>query len=96
MTDSADHLAAAIRQIVKESVEVALRAQPPTSPPPPPPVVPPADRMLYSVKEVQMKLGIGRSTVYHLLNDRHLASVRVGSRRFVTAAALTDYVQGLS
>lgn len=96
MTDSADHLAAAIRQIVKEAVEAALRTQSPRSPLPTPPGGPPTDRMLYSVKEVQTRLGISRSTVYHLLTDGHLASVRVGSRRFVTAAALTDYVQGLS
>ena len=76
MTDSADHLAAAIRQIVRESVEAALRTHPPTSPLRPPPGDPPTDRMLYSVKEVQMKLGISRSTVYHLLNDGHLASAR--------------------
>jgi excisionase family DNA binding protein len=96
MTDSADHLAEAIRQIVKEAVEAALRTQSPKSPLPTPPVGLPTDRMLYSVKEVQTRLGISRSTVYHLLADGHLASVRVGSRRFVKAAALTDYVQGLS
>ncbi len=100
MTDSADHLAVAIRQIVQESVEAALRTQtqPRLSPPEPPRSVdqPTDDRLLYSVKEIQSKLNIGRSTLYHLLEDGQLPSVRIGRRRFVTAAALTEYVRGLA
>lgn len=99
MTDSADHLAVAIRQIVKETIEATLRSQvqPKLSPPEPPRSTDQStDRLLYSVKEIQSKLSIGRSTVYHLLDDGQLPSVRIGRRRFVTAAAVAEYVRGLA
>lgn len=98
MTESADHLAAAIRQIVKESVEAALLAHPrAASPPPklPTAIEHPPDRMLYPIKEIQSKLGISRTMVYQILGDGRLHSVRIGSRRFVTAEALSAYVRGL-
>lgn len=100
MTDSADHLAVAIRQIVEESVDAALRAQPQRMPSPPEPPrsldQPTGDRLLYSVQDVQNKLRIGRSTLYNLLKVGRLPSVKIGRRRFVAAAALNDYVRGLS
>lgn len=52
--------------------------------------------MLYSVQDVQNKLRIGRSTLYNLLKVGRLPSVKIGRRRFVAAAALNDYVRGLS
>jgi excisionase family DNA binding protein len=98
MTDTADQLAAAIRRVIDDAVEAALRAQPLPAPPPEPPKpvdeLPP-ERMLYSLKEIQRKLSIGRSTVYQLLSDGQLPSVKIGRRRFVTAAALNAYIEGL-
>ncbi|ORA47290.1 hypothetical protein BST22_20170 [Mycolicibacterium chubuense] len=52
--------------------------------------------MLYSVKEIQSKLSVSRSTLYHLLDEGQLPSVRIGRRRFVTAAALTEFVKALA
>ncbi|WP_082162133.1 helix-turn-helix domain-containing protein [Mycolicibacterium chubuense] len=54
------------------------------------------DRLLYSVKEIQSKLSVSRSTLYHLLDEGQLPSVRIGRRRFVTAAALTEFVKALA
>ncbi|MDN4521569.1 excisionase family DNA-binding protein [Mycolicibacterium austroafricanum] len=99
MTDSADQLAIAIRQIVKESVDAALRAQvqPRISPSEPTKSIDDSTgRLLYSFKEIQSKLNIGRSTLYQLLDDGQLPSVRIGRRRLVTAAAVTEYVKGLA
>lgn len=64
MTDTADQLAAAIRQLINDSVEAALRAGPQTAPPPSEPN--PADRWqparhLHSLKELQQKLGVSRN-----------------------------------
>lgn len=98
MTDSTDHLAAAIRQVVDDAIQAALRANPPPLPPPelPKPVDEwPPKRKLYPLTEVQKKLSIGRSTVYQLVGDGQLPSVKIGRRRFVTAAALDAYVEGL-
>jgi excisionase family DNA binding protein len=55
----------------------------------------PPERMLHPLKEIQQKLGVSRTTVYQLLSDGHLPSVTIGRRRFVTAAALTAYIEGL-
>jgi excisionase family DNA binding protein len=51
--------------------------------------------MLYPLKEIQQKLGVSRTTVYQLLSGGQLPSVKIGRRRFVTAAALTAYIEGL-
>ena|ERR1700687_1625852 len=98
MTDSADQLAAAIRAVINDAVRAALRSQPPLEPPKPvddkqsewPP-----ERMLYPLKEVQHRLSISRTTVYQLVGDGQLPSVKIGRRRFVTAAALDFYIEGL-
>jgi excisionase family DNA binding protein len=101
MTDSADELAAAIRRVINDAVHAALRAQPPPErlPPPEPPKSVeewPPERMLYPLKEIQQMLCISRTTVYQLLGDGQLPSVKIGCRRFVTAAALDAYVEGLT
>ena len=107
MPDSADQLAAAIRRVIDDAVRAALRMQPLPQPPPPPlPPEPPKpaednqiewppERMLYPLKEIQQRLSISRSTVYQLVGDGQLASVKIGRRRFVTAAALAAYIDGL-
>ncbi len=100
MTDSADQLAAAIRRVINDAVHAALRAQPlPERPPRPEPPKPvedwPPERMLDPLKEIQQRLSISRSTVYQLVGNGQLPSVKIGRRRFVTAAALDAYIEGL-
>ncbi|ORB68944.1 hypothetical protein BST47_02520 [Mycolicibacterium tusciae] len=51
--------------------------------------------MLYPLNEIQHMLSISRSTVYQLLGDGRLRSVTIGRRRFVTAAAVSAYIEGL-
>ncbi len=50
--------------------------------------------MLYPFNEIQQKLGISRTTVYQLLGDGQLSSIKIGRRRF-TAAALDAFIEGL-
>jgi hypothetical protein len=48
------------------------------------------DRELYSIEDARFLLGgIARKTIYDLLNNGELASVIIGRRRFIPAAAIT-------
>lgn len=50
-------------------------------------------RELYSIEEARSLLGgIGREQIYGLLNNGELASVTIGRRRFIPAAAITAFV----
>jgi hypothetical protein len=54
----------------------------------------PATRALYSIKEAQQQLGgISRNSIYKLLNDGVLASIILGSRRFIPATAILELIQ---
>jgi excisionase family DNA binding protein len=51
------------------------------------------DRALYSIQEARRLLGgISRNTIYHLLRTGQLASVPIGSRRFISAEAIADLI----
>ena len=51
------------------------------------------DRALYSIQEARKLLGgISRNTIYHLLRTGQLASVPIGSRRFISAEAIADLI----
>jgi len=52
-------------------------------------------RLLLSPAEAAWVLGVGRTTMYRLLAEGVVASVRVGSLRRVPLAALEAYVAGL-
>lgn len=42
-------------------------------------------RLAYSVAEVREVTGLGRTTIYKLINDNSLPSIKVGRRRLVKA-----------
>lgn len=51
------------------------------------------DRVLYSIQEARKLLGgISRNTIYQLLRSGELASVVIGCRRFISAAAITELI----
>jgi Helix-turn-helix domain len=51
------------------------------------------DRELYSIEDARFLLGgIARKTIYDLLNGGQLASVVIGRRRFIPAAAITAFI----
>jgi len=53
-------------------------------------------RELYSIEDARFMLGgISRATICDLLNSGELASVVIGRRRFIPAAAITAFI-GLS
>jgi excisionase family DNA binding protein len=53
------------------------------------------DQLLLRPEEVAELLNIGRSKVYELLRDGTIESVRIGTCRRVTRAALERYVDSL-
>lgn len=50
---------------------------------------------LLNVEEVQARLNCGRSTVFELIKTRDLRSVKVGRRRLVSEASLTEFIERL-
>ena len=50
---------------------------------------------LNPIEAVMERLALGRSTVFGLLASGQLRSVKVGKRRLVSEAALTDFIDGL-
>jgi|HubBroStandDraft_2_1064218.scaffolds.fasta_scaffold302112_2 hypothetical protein len=52
------------------------------------------DRTLYSIHESRRLLGgISRNMIYQLLRTGRLASVVIGSRRFISAEAIADLIE---
>jgi excisionase family DNA binding protein len=52
-------------------------------------------RLLFSIEEAAVSLGIGKSNVESLIRDGVIETVTIGRRRLVPAEALTDYVERL-
>ena len=49
--------------------------------------------VLYSIKEARRRLGgIAQDTIYRLLRSGKLASTVIGRRRYISDAALEEYV----
>lgn len=51
--------------------------------------------LLCTVEEAAETLSIGRTSIYELLRDGRLRSVKVGARRLIPIAALEDFVNDL-
>jgi excisionase family DNA binding protein len=48
---------------------------------------------LYSIDEARERLGrIARATIYALMNNRKLESVKIGRRRFISETALQKFI----
>jgi excisionase family DNA binding protein len=50
---------------------------------------------LNSVEKVMEKLGVGRSTVFELMADGRLRSVKIGRRRMVSDRAIAEFINEL-
>lgn len=55
----------------------------------------PRRRLVLTVEEAADLLGVGRTTMYGLIQDGAVESVRIGRLRRVPADALTAFVAGL-
>ncbi|WP_273491600.1 helix-turn-helix domain-containing protein [Gordonia otitidis] len=55
------------------------------------------DEVLVPIDSTQNRLGgIGRSTVYKLVNEGKLTKVNIGRRGFITADSIRAYVESLT
>lgn len=54
-----------------------------------------ATKLLYRIPDVMAETGLGRSTIYELIADGRLESVKVGRSRLVPGDALEAFVAGL-
>ncbi len=50
---------------------------------------------LYTVPEAAARLRVARSTLFRLLKNGDLKSIKIGAKRFVTASQIADYVDRL-
>jgi len=53
-------------------------------------------RLLYTPKEAAQALGISRSSLYVLLSQGAIDSVRIGGSRRITATALNTFIETLT
>lgn len=53
-------------------------------------------RLLYSVEEAALLLGIGRTYMFELVATGQVDSLKVGKRRKVTRAALDEFIERLA
>jgi excisionase family DNA binding protein len=51
---------------------------------------------LLSIKQATYELGISRTSMYELITDRKLRTVKIGRRRFVPREAIEEFIVGLS
>lgn len=76
-----------LRRPSKAQLAKASRRRSSAQPPPP-------QRITYSVREVAALTGLGRSTIYVLLGQKKLTSLRVGGRRLIPHDALVALLGG--
>jgi excisionase family DNA binding protein len=109
MSDAAERLAQALRDLINEAVQAAVERERPTPPPArvvERPQVPGEDfdrcpwchkkhmRHLMPVKEARQQLGgISPTTFYALVKEGELSLVKIGRRSFVHAEELDDFLR---
>lgn len=52
-----------------------------------------SDKMLITVTEAALRLGVGRSFLYNLVLRGEIASIKLGRARRIPVAALEDFVE---
>lgn len=48
--------------------------------------------LAYRVEDAAKMLGVGRTTIYSLINNGHLKAIRIGRARLVTAGELRRFI----
>jgi excisionase family DNA binding protein len=91
VSDAADRLARALRDLIDEAVQAAVdnaaHAVAVQAPPTP-------RRLLIGVVEARQELGgFSNTTFYGLVNTGELSTVKIGRRTFIAASELDAYVE---
>jgi excisionase family DNA binding protein len=53
-------------------------------------------KLFYTVSEVGEILGLGRTSVYRLIDDGDLVAVKIGRSRRISKTALEDFASSIS
>jgi excisionase family DNA binding protein len=53
------------------------------------------ERLLFKPEEAAERLGIGRSTLFELIRDQKIKSVKIGRSRRIPTEAITEYAASL-
>jgi len=48
------------------------------------------NKLFFSVDETMSICGLGRNSIYNLINSGKLLTIKVGRRRLISASSLTD------
>ena len=51
------------------------------------------DKILLSPREVALALGIGKTTVYSLMNDGHLQNDKIGNSTKIPVTSVNEYLR---
>jgi hypothetical protein len=90
MSDAADRLAQALRDLITEAVQAAIAESPAERPPT---IEPEPIARLLPVEEARRYLGgISRTMLYQLMSRGDIRRVNIGRRSFVSAESLQAYV----
>lgn len=54
----------------------------------------PTPKLAYSIAETCEALGLGKTTIYRLISEKQLATLRIGARRLVTATSINALLEG--
>jgi excisionase family DNA binding protein len=53
------------------------------------------DKLTFSINEAAALLGVGRTTVYELIRQEQLMTVKIGQRRLITRLDLDAFIEQL-
>jgi excisionase family DNA binding protein len=51
-----------------------------------------SETLAYGIKEAAIALGVGRTTIWRVINDGKLSAVKVGNRTLIRTAALQAWL----
>lgn len=94
------HLRAAIDVYEQIAAEPYRPPEPPTperveTPPPAAPPELPAEKLMYTVKQVSEALGVGRTTVWKAVADAKLNAIKLGNRTLIPAESLRAWIASM-
>lgn len=55
----------------------------------------PEGKLLLTIEETQQVLRVSKGTVYRLIHERKLATIKIGARRLVPVDAIRDLIKRL-
>jgi excisionase family DNA binding protein len=54
---------------------------------------PAVERLCYRISDASRAIGVGRTTIYHLIREGKLTLIKIGGRSLVTATSLHELIR---